>query len=225
MYFSKELNMLRSSKLAVFYERMTALAGVSYLNYSMGFNSAFIFIFFMSLHTNNLPVEKARAISRNSSSFTEAVAKRIERSATIQLNGTIEEVFPLFGALREKDWASGWNPEIVFTQSGAMEEHMVFRTPATHRDADYYLWVVTRYETSNHRVEYMVSTRERIWFITVLCQPSGPLTSATVTYSYIGLTDDGARINEEALKKMYAQNLKDWEEAINFYLSTGKKLE
>jgi hypothetical protein len=39
------------------------------------------------------------------------------------------------------------------------------------------------------------------------------------------LTEEGIQMNQAALGKMFAQNLKDWEEAINFYLATGKRLE
>ena len=31
-------------------------------------------------------------------------------------------------------------------------------------------------------------------------------------------------VNAMAAERMFAENLRDWEEAINFYLATGKKL-
>ena len=49
-------------------------------------------------------------------------------------------------------------------------------------------------------------------------------TNVTVTYTYTGLTDEGNRKNKLAIEKIYANNLKDWEKAINRYLETGQQL-
>jgi hypothetical protein len=59
----------------------------------------------------------------------------------------------------------------------------------------------------------------------VKCKPQQENTLVSVTYSYTGLTDNGNRINQESLTKMFAHELKDWEEAVNFYITTGKRLE
>jgi hypothetical protein len=42
-------------------------------------------------------------------------AKRISRSSTITLNAPLEKVFPLFGPIKEMEWAEGWQPEIMYT--------------------------------------------------------------------------------------------------------------
>jgi hypothetical protein len=68
---------------------------------------------------------------------------------------------------------------------------------------------------------------ERIWWITIQCRESidKKQTEAEITYCYTGLTERGNMINQKALDKMFEHDLKDWEEQINFYLSTGHKLE
>jgi hypothetical protein len=53
-------------------------------------------------------------------------AEKISREATIRLNGNFEQVFPLFGPVREKDWADGWDPQILLSEADNIEEHMVF---------------------------------------------------------------------------------------------------
>jgi hypothetical protein len=153
------------------------------------------------------------------------LAERVQRSATFVLNAPIEKAFPLFGPIREKDWAAGWEPEILYSNHDEVEQHMIFRTSSSHRDADHYLWVVSQYRPEIFFIEYTVSTPQRIWFITVSCRPSDDKTTVTVTYTYTGLSDEGNRTNKMALEKMYVRNLKDWEEALNFYLATGKRME
>lgn len=151
---------------------------------------------------------------------------RIQRSATIHLNASISSAFPLFGPVREKDWAYGWNPEIIYPQNTLVEKHMVFRTQGgLHGSPEAYTWVIVNYEPSRGMIEYIVSASERFWFITVSCVAAESGTDVTVTYSYTGLTEEGIRRNELAIAHMYASELKDWEEALNHYITTGKQLQ
>jgi hypothetical protein len=150
-------------------------------------------------------------------------AERVERSATFNVNAPIEKAFPLFGPIREKEWAHGWEPEVIFSRSLEVEEHMVFKTTGRHDGEGDYLWVVSQFRPKDYFIEYTVSTSQRVWFISVKCRPGRANTITTVTYSFTGLTDEGNHLNQQALEKMFAHNLKDWEEAINYYLQTGKQ--
>jgi hypothetical protein len=148
-------------------------------------------------------------------------AERISKTAVIALQASIEKVFLLFGPIKEKEWAYGWDPEIIFGNSEP-EEHTIFRTKAGYDDEKFYTWVVSQYSLADHKIEYTVSTSKRVWFITVQCTPDSTGTKAQITYMYTSLTETGANRNEESLSNMFAHDLKDWEEAINFYLDTGK---
>lgn len=149
--------------------------------------------------------------------------ERISKTASFIVDERIENVFPLFGPIREKEWAEGWEPEIIFSTNNLVEEHMIFRTKVSS-DEKYYTWVITQFDVSRHLVEYTVSTKNRIWFIRVQCQPSGESTKATVSYTYTGMNSEGNQLNRDALAKMYINDLKDWQEAINYYLHNGKML-
>lgn len=150
-------------------------------------------------------------------------AARVEKSASFKVNTSVEKAFPLFGPIREREWTAGWEPQIIYSSGAEVEEHMVFKTTARHQGEDEYLWVITQFRPKDFFVEYMVSTSQRIWFIAVKCRPHGQSTNVTVTYSFTGLTAEGNSMNELALHNMYANNLKDWEEDINYYLATGKQ--
>jgi len=146
---------------------------------------------------------------------------RISRSATLSLNADIDKVFPLFGPVLEKEWAYSWDPEIIFSGTDLVEEGMIFRTKG---EEEHYTWVVTKYQPDNYIVEYTVNTSTRIWFILVACKQAGSKTLAKVTYTYTGLTGKGMELNRAALAKMFEFDLRDWEDAINFYLQTGRQL-
>lgn len=155
-------------------------------------------------------------------------SKRISRTGFLTLNAPLSQVFPLFGPIRERDCAAGWDPQILYAISDVVEEHMVFKTPphTGHGEPDY-TWIVSKYLPAQAFIEYTVLTPDRIWWITIQCCEGilSQTTAAEISYTYTGLTDMGNTINENALHLMYAHDLKDWEEAINHYLDTGERLE
>lgn len=160
-----------------------------------------------------------------SSAFT---AQRIAKTATIVINAPLDRAFPLFGPIKEKEWAAGWNPQILYPSMNLVEERMIFKTssPHGHNEPDY-IWTVSKYIPAQALIEYMVHTPERIWWITIECRENskGGTTEAEITYTYTGLTDRGNAINEKALQSMYAQDLTDWEDALNYYVKTGMRQE
>lgn len=153
-------------------------------------------------------------------------ANRISRTSTIILKAPLETVFPLFGPIKEMEWAEGWQPEIIYSQADNIETHMVFKTKAHGHGEPDYIWTVSGYDPAKSFVQYTVFTPNRLWYITLQCRKSADAqtTQADITYTYTALTELGATINQRAIEAIYAHNLKDWEEAINFYLSTGQQL-
>ena len=152
-------------------------------------------------------------------------SERISRTSIITLNAPLDKVFPLFGPIKEKEWADGWSPEIVYSKTNLLEEHMVFKTKSHGHGETHYTWIVTKYAPEQSFIEYTVFTSERLWCITIKCSENTNIqtTDAEITYTYTGLTEKGNAINEKALQSMYSKDLKDWEETINYYLKTGKK--
>lgn len=155
-------------------------------------------------------------------------SQRISRTSTITLDAPLREVFPLFGPIREKEWATGWVPQILYSTSELVEERMVFKTQSHHGHGEPdYIWTISKYLPDQALIEYTVFTPERLWWITIQCSEDKPdhTMRAEITYTYTGLTNLGNSINERALQAMYAHDLKDWEEAINHYLKTGERRE
>jgi len=154
-------------------------------------------------------------------------SRRISKTSVITLNAPLSNVFPLFGPIREKEWASGWNPQLIYSITGLAEEQMVFRTQSHHEHEPDYTWIMTGYSPDRSFIEYTIFTPERLWGITIQCREGrmADTTDAEITYTYTGLTERGNETNARALEAIYHQDLKDWEGAINHYLKTGERLE
>ena len=153
-------------------------------------------------------------------------SQKIIRTSTITLQGSRTKVFPLFNPVKEREWAAGWDPQFLTAPAHDQDitERMVFRTPSHlgHGETEY-TWVLSKYAPEQAFIEYTVFTPERLWWITIQCSDGVPdqTTIAEITYTYVGLTEKGNAINTLALQQMYADDLRDWERAINHYLMSG----
>src|SRR6266576_7184650 len=87
-----------------------------------------------------------------------AVAELEQRSQsfTISLKGSIAEVTPLFGPVRETEWAPGWAPHFLNPPEGAQREGVVFTTTTSKGRGR--LWLLTAYDIKEGRVEYVIVT-------------------------------------------------------------------
>ena len=151
------------------------------------------------------------------------IAERLRRSASIDLEGSVATVFPLFGIIREKEWSSGWSPTPIFPLSGEMTEGSVYRTPGHVHGEPPLTWMVSRLDTPAAHLTYLVTAADRIVSIDIQCAPlPGNRTRATITYCLTGLTPEGNEIGHHLLGRLFADGLQDWQVPINKLL-TGKK--
>jgi len=102
-----------------------------------------------------------------------------------------------------------------------MEQGTVFKvTPTGDHDHDgATLWFVSKYVPEDHLVQYLVSTENRVWSITVesVAIENNLKTKTTVTYTFTGLNDRGSQLNQKSLDKLFKNNLQDWAGLINKY--------
>jgi hypothetical protein len=149
------------------------------------------------------------------------VVEQRTQSFTIGLTGSVADVTPLFGPLREAEWAPGWSPRFIHPAQGAQEEGVVFTTTSDHSKDR--LWLLTAYDVREGRVEYVVVTPELTASeIQIRVVPDGEQhCKATITYRRSALTPEG---NEE-VAKLDAHWAKEqqihWEKAINEALAKG----
>jgi hypothetical protein len=154
----------------------------------------------------------------------EAARANVEQRAqsfTIGLNGSVADVTPLFGPVREAEWAPGWSPRFIHPGQGVQREGVVFTT--TSGDGRDRLWLLTTYDLRNGRVEYVVITPAfTAAEIKIRVLSDGEQHSrATITYRRSALAPEG---NTEVAKldaHWAEQQRIHWETAINEALTKG----
>ena len=153
----------------------------------------------------------------NDEQFT---SKKISKKATFVVNESIEKVFPLFGAFEERKWAPHWEPELIYPNKEIIQEGTAFKHKGHgHGSESETLWIVSKFEPQSNLIQYLVSTENRFWTITVECVSVQNInkTNTTVTYAFTGLNSKGNDLNEKALEMMFKKNLQDWADLVNGY--------
>ncbi len=149
-------------------------------------------------------------------------AEKISKTASFIVNSNIDAVFPLFGAFEERKWEPSWNPELIYPSEEIIEEGTTFKTEGRGEEQEF-LWRVSKYYVDQSLIQYLVSTQNRYWTITVICNElNDNSTNVSVTYTYIGLNNKGNKLNRAHIELIYENNLKDWAHAINGYLKSSK---
>ena len=144
-----------------------------------------------------------------------AVLEQRTQSFTIVLNGTVAEVTPLFGPVREAEWAPNWSPRFIQPAQGAQREGVVFTT--TSGEGKDRIWLLTAYDIADGRVEYVVMTPAfTATEIKINVVPDGEEhCKATIKYRRSALAPEG---NEEVAKldAHWAEKQRiHWQTAIN----------
>jgi hypothetical protein len=151
-------------------------------------------------------------------SGAEALEQR-SQSFTINLKGSVAEVTPLFGPVREADWAPSWKPRFLHSAQGAQSEGAVFTTLTPNGRER--LWLLTAYDVKEGRVEYVfISPGFTASEITIQVVPDGVRQSkATITYRHSALAPDGNREVEKLDAHWAEEQRVHWETAINAALA------
>lgn len=148
---------------------------------------------------------------------TQMPAHRSERFS-FTANARYDEVFPLFGALKEKVWAVGWNPKFVWPSPAADCAGMVFSISHEGRDVT---WVNTVFDSSTGRVQYAYVVPDvMVTLITVAVRDRGATTDVQVQYDRTSLSPDG----DELVSDMASHDRRagpEWADQINAYLGRG----
>jgi hypothetical protein len=147
---------------------------------------------------------------------------RVTRTFTQQLVAEPSKVFPLLCPVREADWLDGWDPLVVFSQSGVAEPDCVFLTEASPSNA---IWTITRHEPSNGFVEMIkITPTVTACKLTIQLRPVRGGSEATITYVHTSLGPEGDTFVASFTEEHYRQFMRDWEARINHYLSHGSVL-
>jgi hypothetical protein len=158
------------------------------------------------------------------SAMTTFVAQHITRSHTIHLPATLQQVFPLFEPLGEKQWSPGWDPEMLYPPDGAAQVGAVFMT--NQADESTRVWTIIAYEKEQAHVTYFnVLPSSHASWINVRCERAGAQTSnAHITYTLTALTQQGNTYLATFTQEYYQNWISSWQKAISHYLLHGQML-
>jgi len=150
-----------------------------------------------------------------------AALEQRTQSFTLMLKGSVAEVTPLFGPVREAEWAPTWTPRFIYPAEGAQREGVVFTTASVNGKER--LWLLTAYDVQEGRVEYVfVTPGFTANEIKIRVVPDGEKQcKATITYRHSALAPEG---DEEVAKldgHWAEQQRLHWETAINAALAKG----
>lgn len=151
-------------------------------------------------------------------SSTTMASAPMTNSRSFHLDASCAQVFPLFTAQGEKQWAPGWDPEVL---SGDTERGSVFRT-SSHHDHRETIWVVTIYQPDQHRVAYArIAQGSNMGLVDVTCLgASGGGADITVRYTLTGLSTEGDAFVREFLSDAhYTRFIEEWHSALSALLA------
>ena len=123
-----------------------------------------------------MPTETTEPLSQSTSTFV------------FTLNAPLNEALPMFGPIREAEWAKGWAPTFLHPRAGAQREGTVFATFDEQRG--HAVWVLTDLDEAAGRVGYVLYSHEHVLMeIKVRLAPTSERTTrATVMYRRTALS-------------------------------------
>jgi hypothetical protein len=133
----------------------------------------------------------------------------------ITLQAPPGRALPLFGPVREAEWAHGWSPRFLYPAGGAQREGTVFMTH--DEDRGHAVWVLTDLDEADGRVGYvLVSPGFVLMEIKIRLAPVGEHQSrATVTYRRTALADAANHFVSGFTHEWEEKQQAYWEGAIN----------
>lgn len=148
---------------------------------------------------------------------TAATHERVHTSEqfVFSVDARADDVFPLFGANRERAWAPDWDPRFQWPPTATDREGMVFQVAQGQGTAT---WVNTAFDPQGGRVQYVyVLPGVVATLITLNVRPRGAVTEVTVRYDRTALSQE----SDSLVAKMAAQDRRagpDWAGQITAHL-------
>ncbi len=137
-----------------------------------------------------------------------------------EIEKPITQVFPLFTAEGEKLWAPGWDYVQIFGDTNVNEDDVFLTQTHDHAAADA-IWIVKKYDSQNHFVQYYkVEPGEKIGLISVTCEKiDDAKTKVIVEYCYTALSSAGKIFLLNFSEKNYSEFIAEWKTLIDAYFS------
>lgn len=142
------------------------------------------------------------------------------RTMSLDLPGSADRAFPLFGPDREREWSPDWNPAFIAPVTpGQSPDGAIF---LVDHDPTPMVWVMTDYDPAQRIVRYVVVRTGRavtqLWIQVVPVSASA--CRADVTYRYTSLAPEGQHLVEHFMQTFPGWK-QHWESHIAPVLAHG----
>lgn len=153
------------------------------------------------------------------------VPMRITRSYRQTIEAQPDVIFPLLCPEREKEWLDGWDYDMVYSQSGLIEEGAVFSTQSQAEEDT--IWIVTKHDEINRVVEFARCTpASRVCVQKIAVHPKDETSSyVDISYTFTAIFPGGNKFIESYTDEVFQNVMKFWELSMNHFIKTGTKLK
>jgi len=139
------------------------------------------------------------------------------------LDAPAAEALPLFGPVREAEWAPGWAPHFLHPPEGGQRDGVVFTTTVGKAERRQ-IWVLTEYDAAAGRVSYVVTEPGfMVTEIRIAVVGAGTGCRATVTYRRSALDPNANAIVESLDARWAAAQGPHWAAAIDGALRRARR--
>ncbi len=146
---------------------------------------------------------------------------QVKHTDDFRIDQPIDVLFPLFSAEGEKCWVPDWDYKNIMGSTDLHEDY-IFVTENHDHAASAAIWIVKKYDSNNHHVEfYKIEAEEIIGIIRIICDAlSGSKTKVSVTYEYIALTKKGNEFISRFTNDEYKVFIGEWKQLLEKYFNT-----
>ncbi len=140
----------------------------------------------------------------------------VKHTESFEIAQPVDKLFPLFSAEGEKLWVPGWDYENIMESTDLHEDYVFVTTDHDHA-SEKAVWIVKSYKPDSHLIElYKVEAKNKVGVIKIQCESKGEmLTEVEVTYSYIGLSDEGNQFVSQFTNSKYSEFIEEWKELLD----------
>lgn len=154
------------------------------------------------------------------------VAKRKARSYRQTINAAPNVVFPLICPVREAEWLDDWDYKMIYSKSGVAELGAVFTT--SFWEGTEQVWIITKHDSIKNEVEFarvVPGLVTSVLNVNIL-RKDEQSSYVDITYTYTSLTEKGNNfIDNKYTEEFFIENMKEWEDSMNYFLKTGTVLK
>ena len=150
---------------------------------------------------------------------SEQRAHRVTRTHVLRIRAPRDVVFPLLCPVREAEYLSDWQAEILYSESGVAEEGCIFRTP--NRGGEPSIWTIRVHDEAAGLIEFVIITPEsRVSTLVVeLRDADHGATDVTFTYTHTAIADAGRSFVAEFTEDRFLQKMTGFENSLNEFLA------